>query len=446
MQVLSNNSENDIYPTIQSKYVLLFCGYVFFWYVDLVSRIPFLASIRFEFIYAGFLSLIIVTALPGNSIPFPLKKIVALLFLVTAIQVPLSHDFLISEKIFVDRFVKFSFMAWFISAFIRSPRDMRWFLAAFLFACMKLGQEGLFGQISGSLVWENQGVMRLHGSVDKYGHPNSFSGMALGTVPFILCLFPVVQKKFKLVLMVALIFAANIVLFTGSRTGYAAFVILLIFYVLKSKYRLKILVATIVICAISIHYIPEQYKGRFNSIFTGKDKEGHSTEMRIEILRDAVAILFEYPLGVGVGAFPSVRRAKFNRIQDTHNLYLEVATNLGFQGFIVFMIFVISMLRLLNRIEKRFNRCIDTLKEFELKNMLYRSEVVLLKDSEFLEATAKSIFLFICVRLGLGLFGMDLYEIYWWFALGVGGALFRICHYVEIEVEKIKENKEVFCE
>ena len=33
-------------------------------------------------------------------------------------------------------------------------------------------QEAVRGLISGSLVWGNQGIMRLHGSVPRYGHPN----------------------------------------------------------------------------------------------------------------------------------------------------------------------------------------------------------------------------------------------------------------------------------
>ena len=43
-----------------------------------------------------------------------------------------------------------------------------------------------------------------------------------------------------------------------------------------------------------------------------------------------------------------------------------------------------------------------------------------------MQAVAKAVFLFICVRLGLGLFGMDLYEIYWWFALGTTIALYKM--------------------
>jgi len=43
-----------------------------------------------------------------------------------------------------------------------------------------------------------------------------------------------------------------------------------------------------------------------------------------------------------------------------------------------------------------------------------------------LSELARAVSLFIIIRLGLGLFGMDLYEIYWWFILGLAISLNNI--------------------
>ena len=425
------DSEKEIYPTVSVTFVLLFCGYIFIWYVDLTGRSDLFAKIRIEFLYGGMLSCLALFVIEKNKIDNPLIIYVSVLYFFAAIQVPLSYDFQTSIVVFIDRFVKFSFIAWFIGAFVRSPNALRMFLAAFFAACMKLGQEGFIGVINGSLIWENQGIMRLHGASPKYGHPNSFSGMALGTVPFIITLFPIVSKKIKVVLIIALIFALNIILFTGSRTGYVAFVFLLAAFVWKGRHRLKILVSLVFIFLIAVNYIPNQYKGRFDSIFTGKDKEGHSTQLRKQILRDAIHIFIEHPFGIGVGAFPAVRKQTFSREQDTHNLYLEVATNLGIQGLIAFIAFLYAMMKLLAIIHNRASAIIKHLKEKESIRKLSNDEFTLIKDAKLLAATAKAVILFICVRLGLGLFGMDLYEIYWWFALGLSVSLYRMCHYME---------------
>ena len=44
-------------------------------------------------------------------------------------------------------------------------------------------------------------------------------------------------------------------------------------------------------------------------------------------------------------------------------------------------------------------------------------------------AVSKSIEAFIWARLFLGLFGMDTYEIYWWFAIGITVAAYNLAKY-----------------
>ena len=47
------------------------------------------------------------------------------------------------------------------------------------------------------------------------------------------------------------------------------------------------------------------------------------------------------------------------------------------------------------------------------------------EDALFLAAISKSVIGFIAARLFLGLFGMDAYEIYWWFAIGLTISVLR---------------------
>ncbi len=50
----------------------------------------------------------------------------------------------------------------------------------------------------------------------------------------------------------------------------------------------------------------------------------------------------------------------------------------------------------------------------------------LLSDLLLLQAICRALAGFIFVRLVLGIFGMDLYEIYWWFAGGLAISLLKI--------------------
>ena len=186
----------------------------------------------------------------------------------------------------------------------------------------------------------------------------------------------------------------------------------------------------IIIGLLSIPFIPKDYVERFQSIFSGQDKEGHSTELRKEILKDALQIFLDHPLGIGVAAVPAVRKAKYGRSQDTHNLYLEVATNLGIQGFIVFILFIYHMIKLLNGITRgAYKQLQDISKIIERKvedsEEMHRIDMHL-SDLKLIHAVSSAVVLFLVVRLALGFFGMDFYEIYWWFALGLTTALYHM--------------------
>ncbi|SHI14714.1 O-antigen ligase family protein [Desulfofustis glycolicus] len=428
-QLLKNDDE--CYPRVSNVVLLAFCGYVLIWYLQIGYRVPALGAIRIEFIWALVLTAIaLLSPNVSTMTDNPFSGVVILLFLVIAIQVPFSLNPEYSWNVFFNRVVKFAFMAFFIVSFVKSPKGLIFFIGAFMLACIKMGQEGLVGQISGSMVWQNQGIMRLHGSTPMYTHPNSFSGMALGTIPFIIYLFPIVPKIIKIILSVQLLFALNILIHTGSRTGYVAFIVMLIFFVLKSQKKLFALLVLVICILISTHFVNQQYFERFSTIFSGQEIEGNSIGARIQILEDAVTIFKEHPFGVGVAAFPIAREARFGRIQDTHNLYLEVATNLGIQGLIVFAAFIFIMLKTLKNICRNLEKNKNAIsKALEDKEMLSAKRSRLKKlhaDSQLCIALSTALTLFILVRLALGLFGMDLYEIYWWFSLGLSIAIFRI--------------------
>jgi len=307
---------------------------------------------------------------------------------------------------------------------------MKYFLAAFLLACLKLGQEGFVGRITGGLMWENQGIMRLNGSVPMYSHPNSFSGMALGTLPFVYYFWRNATKYERLILLAIGIFSLNIIIYTGSRTGYVGLCAFIIHLFIRSKNKRNFMIAATLFSVIFISLIPNDYIGRFDSIFTEKEKEGHSSEARIQIMKDAWQIFEEHPFGVGVSAFPKVRMQEFGRSQDTHNLYLQIATNLGVQGLIIVSLFIYKMLLTLNNIRLSAQQRILNLSDMGIR---HNNEII--ADLKFIESAALATSSFIVIRLVLGLFGMDLYEIYWWFALGITVALYSIMSNFKLAVK-----------
>jgi putative inorganic carbon (hco3(-)) transporter len=442
VQLLGRREEG--YPQVSNLVLLGFCGYVIIWYLQIGYRIPFLGEIRIEFIWALVLTAIaLMTSGRPKLMDNPLSGVVILLLLAMAVQVPMSYVPQHSWDVFYNRVIKFAFMAFFIVNFARSPKGLILFIGAFMLASLKMGQEGFIGQITGSMVWENQGVMRLNGSTPLYAHPNSFSGMAIGTIPFLIYLFPIAPKVVKMLLAVQFIFAINIIIHTGSRTGYVAFVMLLILIFLDSNKKIKSLLIFIFVSLVAVHFIDQQYVARFNTITTGNEIEGNSIDTRKEILFDAFEVFQKNPFGVGVAAFPEVRNRMFGRFQDTHNLYLEIATNLGIQGFFVFVMLIYKLFQILRKIKSNvYEKKIELLKflvDVESSKGVKNKIIQQINDLKFIEAMVKAVYYFIIMRLALGLFGMDLYEIYWWFAIGLTIALHEVSSIAMVKAKILLE-------
>lgn len=406
----------DTRKTAENKpLVYLTCLFIITWYLQLGSRVDLLGAIRFEFLLGTFLvACAIVRLLNDRNPATPLKKPICFFFGVLIFYTAFSYDHSLSWTTFYERVVKFSMLALFFTAFIRTEWALKMAVGAFLLAMMKLGQEGFMGWITGGMVWENQGIPRLHGQQGGlYGHPNSFSGMAVGCLPFIYYLFPVVNKLQKLALAALLVSCVIIIVFTGSRTGYVA-TLLLAFYFWWQKEgtgKIKLLVFLVLLIPIAISVLPADYIGRFESIFTMQEAEGSSSQTRLQILEDAVSVFLSHPWGVGVSAFPTVRMEMFGRIQDTHNLYLELLTNLSIFGLIAFLYLILTIIKTNQLIEKKATEA----------QSYYENNQILI-------ALSRSVVAFVYARLFLGLFGMDTYEIYWWFAAGITMSLWRISH------------------
>jgi len=98
-------------------------------------------------------------------------------------------------------------------------------------------------------------------------------------------------------------------------------------------------------------------------------------------------------------------------------------------GFVVFVGWVVAMLNSLQKLKSALSlqlnvmrRAVDGVEHERLDQEIAKH----ISDLKFMEAMVMAVSLFLLLRLALGLFGMDLYEIYWWFALGLTLALLNM--------------------
>jgi putative inorganic carbon (hco3(-)) transporter len=419
------------YPPIVVPMFAVFLAFVVARYIGINDRLDILSTIRFEFLLG--LSAIIMSIIkmssrtPDFGAARPLLYSIIILFLLTAVQVPFAADQVMARMVFNDRVFKFAMLTFLMAVMIESPRSLILFMAAYLFSVFYVTEESVEGLISGSLYWENQGVMRLHGAVPMYGHPNSLGGVAMGSLPFIWFLFLRIKSRLARIGMLMTAATSIIcVIYSGSRTAYMGLIALLLWIWFQSTRKVKFGIILAVTMVVLVPVLPDQYLQRFKSI-GGHEAEGRSKEARIEILEDAIVIFKEHPFGVGVSSFPLVRTQRFGRSQDTHNLYLEVATNLGIQGLIAFVVFIVILMITFRRAAFAFRRQRTRLRRAvvaaEVPAALRRRAARHDSDLRLLLATAQAGAGFVVVRLVLGLFGMDYYEIYWWFSAGLAFVL-----------------------
>lgn len=406
---------------------LSFLAFVVARYVQLGARRDILATVRFELLL-GVVVMVLVFQEIGSRPPVigrgkNLLIAISALFFAMVIQLPFAADPVVARTIFMDRVIKFALMTFMMVVLVESPHYLRWFIAAFLFSVFYITLESVRGLISGGLVWQNQGVMRLHGAVPIYEHPNSLGGVAMGALPFAAFLFAHLKTRLMKLGMLALSTTSLVcVVYSGSRTAYVGLIAFILWWYFQSDRKGRFLMWGLIFGAIGLSVTPAEYIDRFKSI-GGQEKEGHSSETRMVILQDAWVILQENPFGVGVASFPAVRQRRFGRMQDTHNLYLEVGTNLGVQGLAVFLFLVGAMMAEFRRTALDFRAQVAQLMRAGrvkgLPQPLRSRLSVHVRELKFLISSAQAAGGFILIRLVLGLFGMDLYEVYWWFGAGL---------------------------
>jgi hypothetical protein len=398
-------------------------AYLFFFYMQASLRWPAFEAIRFHFVFGLVLTVLCSFKLLSSKKEAPVrifKKLkeevdharplincVYLFLLILGIYSVASLAREISTDIYINRVIKFALISFFIMASVDKVKDLQVIVICLLLAWFKIGSEGFIGWVTGSLMWENQGVQRLHGASAFVGHPNSFSAFGVGCLAFSMYLFKGFQSKWLKLLMGAIVvFAFIIIIFTGSRSGYVAVFLAAIYLFFQMKTgKMKVFATSFIVLIALAPLIPEQYFERFESIYTGKEAEGNSSNTRMIIMTDAIKIYAKYPLGIGIQAFSSVRIDMFGRFQNIHMLYLEVLTNIGPIGFIVFCLFILRLMRL-NRYNIRRTTILD-------KNQSNFGEII------FLNMLSKAVLAYLILRLVFGLFAMDLYEPHWWLLLGL---------------------------
>jgi putative inorganic carbon (hco3(-)) transporter len=407
--------------------LLAVLGFTFSHYVALSQRLDIMATLRNEMLLGLTSALFAVGVMLTDPMPLGAGRRVALSYLaflvMVFIQVPFAMDRVAANFTFSEHVLKQSIFVFYVAVILRSPRHIALFLAVYLFALFYILQEAVRGLITGNLVWRNQGILRLHGAVDRYGHPNGLSLVGVSVLPFLFYMRAVWHRPWmRLAILGCFVAAVLCIVNTGSRAGYVSVVAGMVTLWLLNRHKVRNLLILCVVGAGAFLALPEQYKARFETI-GGEEIEGASKEARMQLMLDAWEIFLDHPYGVGVDSFIYVRHIKYGgdrKRQEVHNLYLQILTHLGVQGLATFVWLIVALFRC-HAVSLRGIRAAAA----DLRRDLRRREIPLdrrverfLADVTLLESAILSIRFFMIMMLFNGMFAQTAYHILWCFIVG----------------------------
>lgn len=185
---------------------------------------------------------------------------------------------------------------------------------------------------------------RLSSSSGLFGNPND---LALNMVAFLPLAFVIaLQRKEALARAVGLLGIPAIILsiiFAKSRGGTIGLVVMVLIFLYKMR-RVRPGIAGMVLLAVvaGMPLLPSNFTARMSSIFHAEEDPTGSREARKQLLREGYQAFLDNPvMGIGAGQFtnykPDERQGAW---RETHNAPLQVASELGLPGIIIFTLII----------------------------------------------------------------------------------------------------------
>jgi O-antigen ligase len=322
----------------------MICGYLFVEYVRPQSIIP---AIDFLPWASLFLMLSLIGAVLDPSVKWvkaPANKWMILYLVVVFLSI-IGADYKDWSYKYLDQIYTWVIIYFLIINIVNTPKRLFIFLGVFVIASFKIS-------LSLAMVWAQRGFAFTTWGLQ--GPPGFFmnSGeLAIQMSVFFpiayviaLKLRPYLPKWGFYILALMPVTAAMVILGASSRGGQLALAVQMLLMFHKQIFRLKTLVPVAIAFAVAFHFLPEEQKQRFSE--TGTDK---TSLQRLYYWEGGWEMLNTHTLlGVGYFNFPPNFQAMYpDRVlyasaQLPHNILVQVGSELGYVGLLVYTMLLIN--------------------------------------------------------------------------------------------------------
>jgi O-antigen ligase len=331
----------------------LYLLFVASWFTHLSERLPILGVVRFDLILVVVLAVPAILAISRDHVAAtPADRALWALIGFILLTLPLVEWPGSVVHRGLPAFIKAVIFYFYTVAFMRTPADLRRLVAVFVACQTWRVVEPLYLHITegywGSVAYMEGGaemLERLSGAPSDVVNPNGLAFVICSVLSFALLLG---KRTWKGVLVVAVLTPVCLyaLMLTGSRTGFLGLAVVYLGVLLKAKRRLLVAVVGVAAAAYGASMLDAGLQDRYLSIIGFGSKNVATAEGRLVGLAQDFSVALNRPLfghGLGTSAEANFHYSGYGQL--SHNLYTEVAQELGFVGLTVFLWLMVSISR-----------------------------------------------------------------------------------------------------
>lgn len=412
--------------------------YTMMFYSQFAGRYPFLAPLRLEFFLGITLIIYAFAQIFSGKVRFKenLMNFAALLFISIAfITIPFAYVKISALNAFYD-LLKFFAIYLMIITTINNEKKLKVFVYVYEAMIVLIFFEPFIQSLQGKgFIWNN-GMWRLRGVTNYFGHPNQLGGMTAANLPFLFYLFKYQHSKFwKIIYLILIIASLRVIMLTQSRTAFVGVMAFAFFVWIFSKKKVISIVAISIVLLITWYFAPPETRDRFltlgmaDRVVSGRadhDEAGSMYSRWVLIQRGFEAFKENPIIGLGLNCYMSFNGHRYGYFFPPHNTYIQALSEMGIVGTFAFLLVLFMTLSNLIKSKKRLNYLFD--------------------KYAFLETMISVVMVYLLVRMVVSMFGQELYDNYWWIGAGLSVVIFRIVNQKVdqsdlIEINSIEEKK-----
>ena len=282
------------------------------------------------------------------SIPYtPLTLLLSLFLLLNIVSMHNTSFGYVSIRGLV-KIVQYLMLFYIAVDYMDKPRFFEKVIYLTLIVCSVIALDGLIQYVVGfDLIRLRQmgvvaGKNRMTASFE---HANNFGAYLTLVIPIFIsiAIFGKLRRNFKIVSFLAIGLLFICLALTYSRGAWIGTFFGIIFLAVVNRKRL--VPAILVLCIISLFFIPSSFQNRAKDIFV---LNNGSNQERMMIWRGAIKMIEAHPIiGHGVNTFcvnyPKYSLPQSNGRWYAHNCYLQMAGEIGLLGLFVFLLIMLVL-------------------------------------------------------------------------------------------------------